>query len=229
MEHPKIRCSVWNEHLHEQRDAAVAARYPNGIHGAIADALREDPELSVAVTTWDSPEEGLTEELLNRTDVLFWWGHLAQEQLSGETALRVVRRVREGMGLVALHSARSAKPMRMLLGTGCRSPWRESDDRERIWTAEPSHPIAKGLPACFDLEAEETYGEPFDIPTPDHVVFLGWFSGGEALRCGCCFTRGKGRIFYFQPGHEGYPTFYDPNIRRILRNAAHWCAGKGPE
>jgi len=68
------------------------------------------------------------------------------------------------------------------------------------------------------------YGEPFDIPAPEDTVFISWFAGGEVFRAGVTFRRGYGRIFYFQPGHETYPIYYDESIRLILRNAADWAA-----
>ena len=102
--------------------------------------------------------------------------------------------------------------------------WRESGDKERIWISAPSHPIAAGLPEYFELPEEETYGEHFDIPQPDEVVFISWFSGGEVFRSGCTFTRGNGKIFYFRPGHESFPTFYDKNVQTVIKNASAWCA-----
>ena len=66
------------------------------------------------------------------------------------------------------------------------------------------------------------YGEYFDIPQPDELLFISSFSGGEVFRSGCCFRRGQGRIFYFSPGHELYPIYYQPEIQRILANAARW-------
>jgi trehalose utilization protein len=67
------------------------------------------------------------------------------------------------------------------------------------------------------------YGEFFDIPKPDEVIFTGWFSGGEVFRSGCTFSRGYGKIFYFQPGHEEYPIYYMPEIQKIICNAARFC------
>ena len=225
----QINITVWNENVHEQKEPRIRAVYPDGIHGAIADALEARPEFCVRTATLDMPELGLTDEVLNNTDVLFWWGHMAHGQVSDEVAEKVHLRVLAGMGLVVLHSGHLSKPFVKLMGTVCRSKWRENDEKERIWVIEPAHPIAKGLPEYIELPQEETYGERFDIPTPDELVFISWFSGGEVFRSGCCFKRGNGKIFYFRPGHEEYPVYYNKHIRQILCNAAEWAApSQGP-
>src|SRR5512145_469829 len=38
-----LAVTIWNENRHEKADARVAAVYPNGIHGALADFLSRDP------------------------------------------------------------------------------------------------------------------------------------------------------------------------------------------
>ena len=169
------------------------------------------------------PDHGLSNEVLNSTDVLIWWGHIAHEKVSDVVAERVKQRVLAGMGLIVLHSGHLSKPFVKLMGTCCRSKWRENDEKERIWIIEPSHPISRNLPEYIDLPQEETYGERFDIPTPDELVFISWFSGGEVFRSGCCYKRGLGKIFYFRPGHEAYPTFYRKDIIQILKNAIEWA------
>ena len=151
-------------------------------------------------------------------------GALAHDRVTDEVAQRVQRRVLEGMGFIALHSAHFSKPFKLLMGTNCSLKWREADERVRLWVIEPAHPIAAGLGECFELPAEEMYGERFDIPRPDSTVFISWFEGGEVFRSGCCWERGQGRVFYFQPGHETYPTYYEPNVRRVIANAAAWAA-----
>lgn len=95
---------------------------------------------------------------------------------------------------------------------------------ERIWTVNPAHPIAHGIGRYFELPHEETYAEPFAIPEPDEVVFIGWYEGGEVFRSGCTFHRENGRIFYFQPGHESFPVFFDKNVQTVLKNAVRWAA-----
>jgi trehalose utilization protein len=220
----KINVTVWNEFVHEKKDEAVRKIYPNGIHTAIADFLGKDGRFSVRTATLDQEENGLPESILEKTDVLVWWGHMAHEKLADEVALRVKRRVLEGMGLIVLHSAHFSKPFKLLMGTNCSLKWREADEKARLWVIEPGHPIAAGLGEYFELPGEEMYGERFDIPQPDTTVFITWFEGGNVFRSGCCWDRGNGRVFYFQPGHETYPTYYEPNVRKVITNAVAWAA-----
>jgi trehalose utilization protein len=223
-----LRITVWNENRHERESGHAASTvYPNGIHGAIAEYLREQPGLAVQTATLDDPEHGLPDDVLAATDVLVWWGHAAHGDVRDAVVSRVYERVLDGMGLVVLHSGHFSKIFKRLMGTSCDLQWREGNDHERIWMVEPGHPIAEGLPAYFELEHEEMYGERFDIPAPDQLVFVSWFSGGEVFRSGCCYTRGRGRIFYFRPGHETYPTYFDPHVRRVIANAARWAAPTG--
>lgn len=223
---PPIRVTVWNENLHEHRLPRVRELYPQGIHGALADALQEALGASVVVrtATLDQPEHGLTEQVLEETDVMTWWGHMAHEQVSDAVAARVHARVLAGMGLVVLHSGHYSKPFRSLMGTSCALRWREADDRELVWTVNPGHPIAEGVPHPFILPNQEMYGEYFDIPQPDELVFISSYTGGEVFRSGCCFTRGQGRIFYFSPGHETYPVYHHPAVQRVIANAVRWTA-----
>jgi len=224
----KLRVVVWGENVHEHKHPKVAEIYPNGMHEVIAEALRESGgDLEVSTATLQEPEHGLSEERLAQTDVLTWWGHMAHDQVSDAVAARVQTRVLQGMGLIVLHSGHFSKPFTRLMGTSCSLCWREADDRERIWVCNPGHPIAAGLDRYFELPAEEMYGEPFGIPEPEEQVFISWFSGGEVFRSGNCWRRGNGKIFYFRPGHETYPTYYDPNVRRVLANAVRWAAPQG--
>lgn len=218
-----IRVLVWNEYRHEKQQPAVADIYPGGIHRAIGEYLGESGGISVRYACLDDPEQGLSLDILDNTDVLVWWGHMAHGEVTDENAERVCRRVNAGMGLIALHSAHHSKVFRRLCGTSCNLKWRHGD-RERLWTVVPSHPIALGVPEHFELEREEMYGEPFDIPTPDEVVFMGWFAGGEVFRSGVTYRRGAGRIFYFQPGHEEYPVYHNGNVLKIIGNAVRWAA-----
>ena len=218
-----IRVTVWNEGVHERTHPEIAAVYPNGIHGAIADGLKAHG-LDVRTATLDQPEHGLPQDVLDTTDVLTWWGHMAHDKVSDEVVDRVHKRVLDGMGLIVLHSAHLSKIFRRLMGTGCDLKWREANDRERLWVVAPGHPIAQGLGETILLEREEMYGEVFDIPAPETLVFISWFTGGEVFRSGCCYTRGSGRIFYFRPGHESFPTYYNNEIRQVIANAVRWAA-----
>ncbi len=222
-----IRVTVWGENVHERKHAAVAKVYPKGMHTCIADALNQDARLIARTATLEQPEHGLTEAVLDQTDVLFWWGHMAHGEVSDAIVERVQTRVLQGMGLIVLHSGHFAKIFKRLLGTSCALQWREVGERERLWVCNPGHPIVKGLPRSITIPNEEMYGEPFGIPNPDEVVLISWFEGGEVFRSGVTFTRGSGRIFYFRPGHETYPTYHIPEIQQILRNAAAWAANEG--
>lgn len=217
------RVTVWNEYRHELQDAKVGAIYPEGIHGAIAAGLREQG-LEVGTATLDEPEHGLTEEVLANTDVLVWWGHRAHGEVSDAIVERVKARVLGGMGLVVLHSGHFSKIFRSLMGTTCDLKWREGGDKERLWVVAPGHPITEGIGEYIELEEEEMYGEHFDIPAPDTLVFVSWFTGGEVFRSGCCFNRGAGKIFYFRPGHETLPTYHNKAIQRVIANGVRWAA-----
>lgn len=219
---------VWGENVHEQQDAAVQKIYPNGMHDAIAAGVREYlPDARVETATLQEPEHGLNEDRLAATDVLTWWGHRAHQDVDDRVVDRVQRRVLEGMGLIVLHSGHYSKIFKRLMGTACSLAWREAGERERLWVCNPGHPIARGIEGCFELPHEEMYGEPFAVPAPDEQVFISWFEGGEVFRSGCCWTRGNGRIFYFRPGHETHPTYFDPNIRRVIANAVAWARPQG--
>ena len=222
------RIVVWNEFHHERENAAVGALYPEGIHGAIAGALRAEPDFAVSTATLDEPDHGLGAERLADTDVLFWWGHRRHGAVDDAAVERVAARVHQGMGLVMLHSGHFSKVFKRLTGAPCALRWREAGERERVWVVDPSHPIARGLPASFTLESSEMYGEPFVVPEPDETVFISWYEGGEVFRSGLTFRRGAGRIFYFGPGHETYPIYHDPHVRAVLRNAARWAHNPAP-
>ena len=217
---------VWSDDAGGAALVGAAARlHPDGVAATLGTLVQQQlPAASVTVAGLHEPEDGLPDGLLARADVLVWWGHEAHEQVSDLTADRVERRVRDGLGLVALHSAHYSKVFRRLMGTSCDLQWRENgEDREVIWTVDPAHPIATGVPQPIDLGGHETYGEPFEIPAPDQLVFISWFTGGEVFRSGCCFVRGSGRIFYFAPGHETYPVYEHPHIRLVIGNAVSWA------
>ena len=224
MNNGKINVTVWNEYWHEQSEERIRKVYPEGIHTAVAAALNEAGNFNVTTATLDMPEHGLTQEVLDNTDVLFWWGHCKHGDVSDEIVDRVQKRVIEGMGLICLHSAHFSKIFKRMMATDCSLKWREWAEKERVWVIEPGHPIAQGLGEYFELEQCEMYGEHFDIPTPDKVVFISWYEGGEVFRSGVTYERGRGRIFYFSPGHESFPIYYNENVKKVLVNAANWAA-----
>ncbi len=219
-----IRVTVWNENRHEKMDKKVAEVYPKGIHGAIADFLSQESDFEVRTATLDEPEHGLTKEVLDSTDVLIWWGHMAHHEVQDEVVNRIYDRVLNGMGLIVLHSGHFSKIFKKLMGTSCDLKWREMGEKERIWVVEPGHPIAEGLGEYFEIPQTEMYGERFDIPAPDTLVFISWFAGGEVFRSGCCYHRGRGKVFYFRPGHETFPIYYQPEVQRVIKNAVRWAA-----
>lgn len=224
-----IRVTVWGENYHEHSDRdreAMAARYPKGMHGAIADGLTTVLGNAVAVrtATRDQPEHGLAADVLDQTDVLTWWGHARHEEIDDQVVARVHDRVLGGMGLLALHSAHFSKIFRGLMGTTCSLRWRNSADTELVWTVAPEHPITAGVPQPIRLDGHEMYGEYFDIPEPDQQIFLSAFSGGEVFRSGCVWQRGRGRVFYFSPGDQEYPIYHHPDIQQVVANAVRWLA-----
>ena len=222
-----IRVTVWNEYRHEREEERFARVYPEGIHGAIAAGLGDEEDFVVRTATLDEPEHGLTEVALADTDVLVWWGHKAHDAVHDAVVERVQARVLAGMGLIVLHSGHFSKIFKRLMGTTCDLKWREVGERERLWVVAPGHPIAEGIGEYIELDHEEMYGEHFDIPPPETLVFVSWFTGGEVFRSGCCFSRGAGKIFYFRPGHESHPTYYNPKICRVIANAVRWAAPAG--
>jgi trehalose utilization protein len=218
-----IRVTVWGEFRHEKKNPKVAAIYPEGMHETIAGFLRTHADLAVGTATLDQPDHGLTAEVLDKTDVLIWWGHMAHGEVKDEIVARVKTRVLEGMGLIVLHSGHYSKIFKALMGTTCSLKWRESTDKERLWNVMASHPIAAGIGEYFEIPNEEMYGEPFGIPTPDELIFISWFTGGEVFRSGATWYRGNGRIFYFRPGHETYPTYHHAQVRQVIANAVRWA------
>lgn len=218
------RITVWNEGRHEKTKDDVKAVYPDGMHTVIAGALRAQG-FSVRTATLDeNADHGLTEDVLADTDVLTWWGHMAHDAVSDCVVDRVHQRVLDGMGLIVLHSGHFSKIFKRLMGTTCNLTWREIGEKERLWVIEPGHPIAAGLPPYFEIPHAEMYSERFDIPAPETLIFVSWFAGGEVFRSGCTFRRGRGKIFYFRPGHETLPIYYQPEIMHVIGNAARWCA-----
>jgi trehalose utilization protein len=223
-----IRVTVWGENFHEHFEpdrAGMAERYPDGMHGAIAAGLRNllGDRVEVRTATRDQPEHGLSDDVLAGTDVLTWWGHAKHAEVDDQVVDRVHQRVLGGMGLLVLHSGHFSKIFTRLMGTTCSLAWRNSADTELVWTVAPAHPIAHGVPHPIVIGEQEMYGEYFDIPAPEELVFLSTFSGGEVFRSGCCWWRGRGKVFYFSPGDQDYPVYHHPDIQRVLANAVQWA------
>ncbi|MBC2593411.1 ThuA domain-containing protein [Ruficoccus amylovorans] len=218
-----IRVTVWGEYRHEKKNPKVAEIYPDGMHNTIAGFLGKQTDFTLRTATLDQPEHGLGGNVLDETDVLVWWGHMAHGEVADEVVARVKTRVLEGMGLIVLHSGHYAKIFKALMGTTCSLKWRESTDKERLWNLMPSHPITQGIGDYFEIPQEEMYGEPFGIPTPDELLFVSWFTGGEVFRSGATWYRGNGRVFYFRPGHETYPTYHQSEVQTVITNAVRWA------
>lgn len=225
-----LRVVVWSENRHEQAEPHVAGLYPDGMHGAIASGISEHlgDAAEVSIALLDDPEHGLTEERLAATDVLTWWGHAAHAEVADEVVARVQRHVLAGMGLVVLHSGHWSKIFTTLMGTSCTLRWRSERDRELVWTVDPTHPIAQGVPHPIEIPQQEMYGERFDVPAPDELIFISSFSGGEVFRSGMTFRRGNGRIFYFSPGDQDFPVYHHRDVRRVIANGVAWVASDRP-
>lgn len=218
-----INVTIWNEFRHEKESPEVQEMYPEGIHNQLASFL-PDEEFLVKTATLDEEEHGLTQEVLDETDVLLWWGHMAHDEVEDEIVDRVHQKVLEGMGLIVLHSGHFSKIFQKLMGTSCDLKWREDDLGCKIWNVNPSHPITEGIGEWIDLEQEEMYGEHFDVPAPDELIFISSYPNGEVFRGGMTYRRGNGKIFYFHPGHETYPSYYNEKVQQVIKNAIHWSA-----
>ena len=219
-----IRVTVWNEYVHEKKKESVRALYPDGIHGFVRDFLKKNEDMEIRLAALCDPDQGLPDEVLNNTDVLIWWGHVAHNKVDDKLVEKIRNRVYLGkMGFVALHSAHHSKPFKAIVGTNGNLSWGRNQ-KEIMWNLMPSHEIAAGIPDHFLLEEEELYSEPFYIPQPDALVFGAWFEDGHIMRAGACFHRGAGKVFYFQPGHETCKSFYNPYVQRVITNAVRWAA-----
>jgi trehalose utilization protein len=224
---PEYKVTIYNEYVHEQRNEEVGKLYPNGIHGAIGEYLAAEPGFSVQHATLEMKEHGLTEGVLDNTDVLVWWGHVAHNKIEDAVVDRIQSRILNGMGLIVLHSGHMSKIFRRMMGTSCGLCWREAAERERLWVVNPNHEITRGIDRYIELPNAEMYGEQFDIPEPDELLFISWFEGGEVFRSGAVWHRGRGRIFYFRPGHETYPIYHNRQILHVIANGVRWATFKG--
>ncbi len=218
----KLNVVIWNEFRHEKTDPRVTALYPLGIHAFIKKFLEQDNELNITLAALDDPDQGISDELLESTDVILWWGHMAHGEVNDELMRKIQARVYQGkLGLIALHSGHHSKVFKAVVGATGNLSW-GSNRKEVIWNLFPQHPIAAGIPDHFIIEEEELYCEPFYIPQPDELVFGAWYEGGYIFRSGCCFNRGMGKVFYFQPGHETCPSYYNPYVQQIIKSAIQW-------
>jgi trehalose utilization protein len=242
-----VRVLVWDENPPH----ADKKLYPEGIRGAVADALNASGNGQIQAITahLDEDEQGITASKLADADVLIWWGHARHAEVSDETAALVKTAVHEnGLGFLPLHSAHYSKTFKGVLGcTGhLKGGWREiaGFEPEEITVCAPRHPIAQGI-EDFVIEAEEMYGAPLGAPPFETLVFQSYFPhGGEYFPCGFTLTvgegidaqftsgpgggkgqgEGAGRVFYFRPGHETVPTYHLPVVQQIIRNGVLWCA-----
>ena len=176
--------------------------------------------------TLDEKEHGLSDEVLAKTDVLIWWGHVAHDKVEDAIVERVYQRVvDEGMGFIALHWGAGSKVFQKADGqfllSDATSGW--SSGNRFGWSSQRI-PSPAAWSKSFVIPQTEMYGEPFDIPTPDTIVFISWYPGGEVFRSGCCFQRGRGKIFYFRPGHETYPIYHQAEVQQVIANAVGWAA-----
>jgi trehalose utilization protein len=215
---------VWSE------GTAPKRVYPNDINGAIADGLKASlKDWEVVTASINDPEQGLPDALLNRCDVLMWWGHKKHDLVKDELVAKIVKRVKDdGMGFISLHSSHFAKANKALMGDACSwGDYKGDSTTLDITVKESTHPIAQGV-KDFQIIQSERYKEPYAVPTPEAVPFEGVYTlkGGAkdpVARIGLCWHTGKGKFFYFQAGHETNPTFFDNSVKRIMANAVQWA------
>jgi trehalose utilization protein len=214
---------VWSE------GTAPKEVYPKDINGAIAEGLAPLEGWEVVTASLDDPQQGLPDDLLNRADVLIWWVHKRHGEVDDALVEKIAKRVKEdGMGFIALHSAHFAKPNKKLMGTACSWKYYLVDISEtKVIVKVPSHPIAQGL-SDFTIGNSERYGDPYAVPPPKALVFEGIskLTNGETdkSKLGFTWNVGKGKMFYFQGGHETNPIFFDANVRKMMLNAVRWAA-----
>ena len=278
-----IRVLVWDEQQPAQRRI-----YTNWLGNQIVAHLRTLPGLVVNSARLDDPEQGLSPAALDATDVLIWWGHVRNGEVSQVRARDVVRRIQAGrLSLIALHSAHWSAPfmeamnararedalrllspaeratavivetnlfanlrtapkygdrltpsaiyrkpfggpveVQLTLPNCCFPAYRPDAMPSHVRVLLPKHPIARGLPAEFNVEQTEMYDEPFHVPAPDAVVLEERWERGEWFRSGSVWNLGKGRIFYFRPGHELYPVFKNPDVLKVIENSVRWMGSK---
>lgn len=277
----KIQVVVWDEQQPSQREA-----YPTFLGKYIADYLTRQPGLEVNSVSIDHPEKGLGDDVLDNCDVLIWWGHVRNGDISVGESKRVVKRLKQGqLQMIALHSAHWATPFVMAMHERAkddalktlpaadrkkakvqfvgeivrRAPKRDAElspkatfDKQpdgstlisitrpnccfpayrndgkpsELKTLLPEHPVAAGIPAKFTLAHTEMYDEPFHVPEPDEVIFEEHWELGEHFRSGAVWQVGKGKVFYFRPGHETHAVYTEPLPMKIVENAVRWLGSQ---
>lgn len=216
---------VWSE------GTAPKNVYPNDINAAIAEGLKPLKGWEVQAVSINDPDQGLPDDLLNSASALIWWGHQRHGDVKDELVAKIKTRVtEEGMGFIATHSAHYSKALKAILGTPCGWSYYTDDGAKLDMVVKaPTHPICKGV-KDFTIPHTERYGDPFQCPTPETVLFDGIYTmkDDKTEHClqGFTWTIGKGRVMYFQPGHEGYPIYFMPEVQQIFRNGVQWVASK---
>lgn len=219
----KIRVTVWNEFYDEKRWPEIFTIYPGGVHEAIGRFLKKNDDFEVTLRTLDDPQQGLSKETLDNTDVLIWYSHMVQDAVEDKTVDYIIQRVFAGMGLILLHSSLGSKLAVRLLGARGHGTYREIGEKERVWVIDRGHPIVSGLNEYFEFPESEMYGEPCDIPTPDELIFISWFAGGNVSRSGYTYKKGAGKVFYFAPGHAWYDGMNRQEFQLVMNNAVRWA------
>jgi len=276
-----INVVVWDERQAEQKQA-----YDNFLGNQIADHLKGKTGLSVKSVSIEDDEKGLSPGIIRGCDVLIWWGHKRQAEITPKMAAPLIERIKEGtLSLIALHSAHWATPFveamyertrlnadkalkrdgtkveisyvepakrytvpktsdritpytdikkfpdgtekaTVYLPLCCFPAYRADGKPSHIRVLKADHPICKGLPEKFELPQTEMYAEPFHVPEPDEVILEERWATGEWFRSGMLWKLGKGRVFYFRPGHETYAVFKEKPVLQLLENAVRWLATK---
>ena len=223
---------VWSE------GTAPKNVYPNDINAAIVEGLKADKRFekdTIIAASISDPDQGISDELLAKTDVLLWWGHKKHAQVSDALPPKIKQRWMDGkMGFIGLHSAHYAKPNKALMGTACSfSCYKTDSTSTKVTVTDKNHPIAAGVAETFTVENGERYGDPYIVPAGFTCVFEGLSSlkDGKTDNAKMVFAwenvnNSKSRFVYFQLGHETNPIYFDPNIRKILANATEWVMPK---
>jgi trehalose utilization protein len=231
---PPIRVLAWSER------SEPAEIYPNGINGALVEMLKGEKNIQARAANLSDPDQGVSEEALQNTDVLIWFGHRHHKVLTDDAVARILRHIEErGMGYLPIHSSHYAVPFQRIMTIiaerkgikldGTPGRWgkvRNEGKPELIHVLAPKHPIAKGI-AGFTIPKTETYYNPFTIPPPDLKILEGRYEGGQQDgNDGLLWRFGKGMVFYFRPGHETYPIYFQKEVQTVLKNAIRYLGSK---